>query len=277
MDPKLPVLEILPVQSLVIHENHDDSRAGPLIERIQGCDIFTNPIIVTPFHDHSARYMVLDGANRTTAVRKIGFPHILAQVVEEDTLNAETRTWNHVIWDMDSIELLEDIRSIPGLELHPTDVVHSHESTNKKALITLQLPNWDTYTGHIQTVNILERNETLNAVVSKYKDKANHDRTNQNSVKLLRKLYPTLSGLVIMPNLEIGHILYLAGEGYKLPSGVTRFMVSPRALRVNYPLAELASHKSLGQKNDTLHAWIQDQVARKGVRYYSESTVLYDE
>jgi hypothetical protein len=82
---------------------------------------------------------------------------------------------------------------------------------------------------------------------------------------------------VVFPNFKIDDILKLAGAGYLLPTGITRFTVSPRALHVNYPLFELASSKPLAEKNADLQEWIQKRMAQKGVRYYAEATFLYDE
>jgi hypothetical protein len=71
--------------------------------------------------------------------------------------------------------------------------------------------------------------------------------------------------------------MQLCGEGYMLPSGITRFSVAPRALHVNYPLEELKADKPLEEKNEVLRRWLLDRIAHKGVRYYSEPTVLFDE
>ena len=62
--------------------------------------------------------------------------------------------------------------------------------------------------------------------------------------------------------------------GYLQPVGL---VVSPRALHLNYPLAELAADKPLEQKNAELQAFIQERIAKKGVRYYAEATFLFDE
>lgn len=61
------------------------------------------------------------------------------------------------------------------------------------------------------------------------------------------------------------------------PPGITRFTISPRALRVNYPLDELSANKTLEAKNEVLQHWVNERIARKGVRFYAEATVLYDE
>jgi hypothetical protein len=90
-------------------------------------------------------------------------------------------------------------------------------------------------------------------------------------------IYPQLCGLVIFPKFTINDLLVLAADGYLLPTGITRFIISPRALHLNYPLGELASSESLDTKNEKLQRWLMDQIARKHVRYYAESTFLFNE
>ena len=61
------------------------------------------------------------------------------------------------------------------------------------------------------------------------------------------------------------------------PPGITRFTISPRALRINYSLNELTDNQDLEEKNHMLQRWMRERVARKGVRFYAEASVLYDE
>lgn len=278
MNPKLPVLAVLPVHSLVIHEHHDASRTGPLIERIRSSGVFTNPVIVMPLHDHTARYMVLDGANRTTATRQMGFDHILAQVVEPDELGVETQTWNHVVWDIPPEQFFENIRQIEGISLRKSNAEKAYENViHRQGLCAIHLPDGRVYEAHVHSANGRKRNEFLNSIVDTYKSTGRLDRTNQRTIEPLKKLYTSLSGLVFMPKLKIRHLTQLVSQGEFLPAGVTRFTISPRALRVNFPLNVLLSDISLEEKNDALHHFIQSRMSSKGVRYYAEETVLYDE
>jgi hypothetical protein len=48
-------------------------------------------------------------------------------------------------------------------------------------------------------------------------------------------------------------------------------------LRLNYPLDKLKSNHSLAEKNAELTRWIQERYAQRGVRFYAESTYLFDE
>ena len=90
-------------------------------------------------------------------------------------------------------------------------------------------------------------------------------------------IFPNLCGMVIFPHFEISQVLDLASQGMLLPAGITRFKVSPRALRVNYPLYELGDDKPIEEKNITLQSWLMKRIRNKSVRYYQEHTVLYDE
>jgi hypothetical protein len=96
---EMPKLQILPVEALWRHEWHDQQRAKPLIEKLRASGVLRNPPVVTPFEDGSGRYMVLDGANRTTAFEQMGLPHCICQVVKADNPSLDLRTWNHVLWN----------------------------------------------------------------------------------------------------------------------------------------------------------------------------------
>lgn len=278
MDQKYPQLAVLPLHSLVIHEHHDDSRTGPLIERLEASDVFTNPIIVSPLHDHTARYMVLDGANRTTATRRMGLEHILAQVVEPEELGVETHTWNHVIWDVPVDAFLDRLQAIEGLAFKESTPERANETVlMRNGLASVHLPDGRAFEILAPAIGRVARNAFLNQVVDTYKNAGRMDRTPQRTIEPLRKLYPTLTGLVFMPKLRIRHLSYLVSQGHFLPAGVTRFTISPRALRVNFPMDILRSRMSLEEKNDALEEFIQARIAKKGVRYYAEATVVYDE
>ncbi len=69
MHESTPHLEIIPVASLVEHEWHEEQRTPPLVARIQESGVLRNPPNPTPLRDSSQRFMLLDGANRITALR----------------------------------------------------------------------------------------------------------------------------------------------------------------------------------------------------------------
>jgi hypothetical protein len=72
-------------------------------------------------------------------------------------------------------------------------------------------------------------------------------------------------------------VLELARDGELLPAGLTRHLIQGRALRINYPLGELKSQDGLGEKNAQLKAWLLHKLSTKEVRFYGETTFLFDE
>jgi hypothetical protein len=276
--PEFPTLTFLPVDCLLIHEQHDDQRTLPLIHRMRASGVFRNPPVIAPLQDGSGRHMVLDGANRITALRQMGCPHALVQQVQPDDPGLVLHNWNHTVWEYSPVRFLRGLRAIPGLRmlrLSSPDIQPSLQSECGIALV--QSSRGRLYTLCAEAADLETRVLLLNAVVDSYKERARFDRTSLRDACQLADVYPSFCGLVIFPSFNIHDLLRLAGKAYLLPAGITRFMISPRALHLNYPLAELAADKPLADKNQALHRWIQDRLAHKGVRYYAESTYLFDE
>lgn len=274
----LPHLTFVPLDKILLHEQHDNSRTRPLLIRIRNSGVFRNPPIVTPLKDGSNTYMVLDGANRTMALRALGFPHVLVQVVEPDDPGLDLQTWNHVVWEMNARRFLNNLATLPDLDMEPVPIGNVQPSlyeTNN--LVLVRLADGSTYSICTHTENLAERVGFMNQIVNSYQESARLDRTNTQDVHTLSQIYPLFCGLVIFPKIRIADIMHLAGVGSLLPSGITRVTISPRALHVDYPLRELESKDPLEAKNDRLDHWLKDLLARKGVRYYAEATYLFDE
>jgi hypothetical protein len=275
-EERIPHLEILPVASLLEHEWHDDQRTEPLMVRIEESGVWRNPPIVAPLQDGSQRYMVLDGANRVASLKKLNYPHALVQVVHPDDQGLKLLNWNHVIWGYGSsqfvaaIEQLKDVYLVSGEDERPN-------LRKECGIAVIQVDRGDLYSVCAKTEGLQSRVELLNAIVDLYKDQASLDRTNEWSVVRLTAIYPDLCALVIFPRFEVKDILVLAGQGCLLPTGITRFMVSPRVLHLNYPLEAMEADLSLEQKNAELQDFIHRRLAEKGVRYYAEATYLFDE
>jgi L-serine kinase (ATP) / ParB family transcriptional regulator, heme-responsive regulator len=277
MIPNLPVLSFLKIEDVIIHEWHDDQRTPPLIDRIRETGLFRNPPIVAPLHDGTGRYMVLDGANRITALRSMGFPDVLVQVVEPDQPGLHLENWNHVLWEMDPKVLLADIRAIPNVNPVVMEDQSQPNIMDDCGLALVQIPRGNKFTLCTGSDELVIKVALLNAIVDCYKNRGKLDRTMARDVRDLEDVYTNLSGLIIFPQFKIQDVLQLAGAGYLLPTGITRFTISPRALHVNYPLYELAADKTLEEKNETLQRWVQSRINKKGVRYYAEATFLFDE
>jgi hypothetical protein len=275
MIPNLPTLKILPLDHMILHEDHDLQRTLPLVEKLRAQGILRNPPIVMPLEDGSGRCMVLDGANRVTSLTEMGFPHIVAQVVQAQDKNVTLQTWNHIIWGLNPQKLirsLQKVASIKFLKVDPRKSVDPPESIPTQ----FRLPDGSLYLA--QTPNSLhEKVKALQSIVNCYKERATLDRTSQTLIEGFRSIYPDLTALAIFPRFDIPSVLRLSGAGSLLPTGITRFTISPRVLHLNYPLHELSSNRPILYKEAYLQKWVEQRAIRKGIRFYSEATFLFDE
>jgi hypothetical protein len=276
MIPNIPNLRILPIESLILHEDHDMQRSLPLVEKLRANGIIRNPPIVMPLNDDSDRYMVLDGANRVTSLKEMEFPHIVAQVVKPDDQHVNLQTWNHVVWGMSARTLMASLRKVKGIELIKVNTSRSLDAP-KYLPMQVRFANGNFYIIKETPSDLATHIQTLHSIVNTYKTRASLDRTSQTLIDTFKKVYPDLTALFIYPSFKIKTVLKLAGQNIVLPTGITRFTVSPRALHLNYPLHELSSGKPIEYKEEYLNHWIQERVKNKGVRLYSEATFLFDE
>ena len=276
MIPHLPTLKILPIDRVILHEDHDLQRTLPLVAKLRAQGILRNPPIVMPLTDNSGRFMVLDGANRVTSLREMEFPHIVAQVVEASNPHVNLQTWNHVVWGMSTSTLMSALRKINGIELIKVNTQRSLDAP-KYTPLQIRLPDGRFYILEEAPSELATHIGTLHQIVNAYKTRASLDRTSQTLIDSFKKVYADLTALIIFPRFKIRTVLKLAGQGNVLPTGITRFTASPRALHLNYPLHELSSGKPIEYKEAYLQHWLEERVKNKGVRYYAEATFLFDE
>lgn len=276
MIPTLPTFKILPLNRLILHEDHDLQRTLPLVAKLRAQGILRNPPIVMPLNDGSDRYMVLDGANRVTSLRELEFPHTVAQVVEASNPHVNLQTWNHIVWGMDTNTLISLLRKVKGIKLVKVDPQKSLDAP-KYMPLQIRLADGRLYILEETPSDLATHIDTLHQIVNTYKTRASLDRTSQTLVDSLKKIYPDLTALVIFASFKIKTVLKLAGQNIVLPTGITRFTVSPRALHLNYPLHELSSGKPIEYKEAYLQHWVEERVKNKGVRHYTEATFLFDE
>ncbi|HKJ26009.1 MAG TPA: hypothetical protein VJ965_00100 [Anaerolineales bacterium] len=268
-----PNLQILPAEIVKLHEHHDPQRTEPLFARIREDAILKNPPLVAPLSNGGEKYMVLDGANRVTAMKNMGFPHILAQVVDPDSPNVGLNTWNHVIWNIETNSLIMAIDSIPEISCEPYE--NEEFVFDDRTAAFMQTPD-----GPYQKITVTDadsRSVAINKIVGAYMGISRYDRTQIEDLTKIPGMYNNLAALIVYPPFTIQDVLHFTEQGKLLPAGVTRFSVAPRALRINYPLSALTGEGTREEKQAALDAFIKERMNLKGVRIYTEPTVLYDE
>ncbi len=272
----LPDLRMLPASSLVTHEDSDPRRVDKLKERLRKEGRLKSPPIVAAIPG-TDRYVVLDGANRTNALAKMGAPHVVAQVVSYGDPGVELDTWYHVVAGMDLAEFEDALTKITELKLKECSLEEAREalSTNQAAAYII------CESGVRQVCNsgkqIRRDIGLLNKVVGAYRGRADIYRASNDIWEIQKPYYPEITALVIFPRLTPSDILMAAREGEKVPSGITRHIIPARAVNINISLSVLEADWTLERKREWLHEWLMERMAANAIRYYSESTFTFDE
>ncbi|MEJ2013627.1 MAG: ParB N-terminal domain-containing protein [Anaerolineales bacterium] len=276
--PELPELKIIDTASLQPHEDIDPARIDPLIQALGDEGLLRNPPIVLPLNKEPERYLVLDGANRTMAFKEMGIPHVLVQVVHFGSESLRLRTWNRVIFGAGPDELFkamaEKVETIP---LPRERRARLEAISTGSRLAYLSLPDGSAWGLGRERERLEPRVEQLQRLLATVEDIGQTERSGEVEAEALAEVYEKLSGLLIFPEFEIEEVIEVANAGICLPSGLTRFIISPRALRLNYPLERLTSGMDRDRKQQELDDWVHERVKGRKVRFYAESTFLFDE
>lgn len=280
-DFRLPDLRFVPTEAVYPHEYHDLQRTEPLVKRLRESGTLKNPPIVTQVGDGmrvEPRYVVLDGANRSTAARAAGWPHILVQVVRYESPSVELHTWFHALTADARATLEEGLATLSGLDVRRHDRLQARAMlARREALACIVLDQDDVIVVRGgQTLH--ERNQLLNALVLLYQDRVPYVRVTTDSLTAARKEHPDVRALVIFPRFDPAEVIDLASAGEYLPAGITRHLIRWRALRVNIPLSLCEdATMTLDQKNAWVADWMATRLTKREVRFYEEPTVLFDE
>jgi len=285
----IPDLRLVPTEALLLHEHADEKRVTRLEARVKSDGFLKNPPIVSPMpgDDH---YVVLDGANRSSAVKRLGYPHILVQVVPYTPDHVTLLTWHHLIAGRDPATFLQEISAVEGLTLQPLALDVARDALNQLMILAyIVLP--DSYEGEVPLVYAVDgvpgidnhgaasSTALLNAMVDTYKSDpqvAIH-RVGTDELQELSDYYDDISGLIVFPPYKPDDIIRLAQAGTTVPTGITRHIINRRALRVNVPISLLSSPESLEEKNAWWHEQVKRKLAANEIRLYQESTYLFDE
>lgn len=268
----LPHLEVVALERVVLHEEFDARRIEALAERVQRDGVVRNPPIVAPLGD--GRYVVLDGANRVSALKYLEYRDALVQIV--DYHDVQLHTWHHLVTGFAGDDLFAEIRERLAMPPEPSDLAAARRALGAGALAFLGLPDGRTYVlpgGG----DLVARAAGQCALVGVYNGRADIHRVQADDLSALAGAYDDPRGLVVFPTYAPDDVLALVRAGGRLPSGISRHVIPGRALRVNYALALLADPRDRGEKNAELAQWIRRKLQAREIRYYDEPTVLYDE
>lgn len=280
-DFRLPDLRFVPVDSVFPHEYNDLQRTEPLVRKLVESGVMKNPPIVTQVgdgHRVEPRWVVLDGANRSTAAKAAGWPHIVAQVVRYESPTVQLHTWYHALTAEARDRIEAGLAQVPGLACTVESRIHARAMLARREALACVIHSDSEALVLMGGRTLHERNRLLVDIVRVYQDRVPYVRVNTDSLAQARHEHPEISALIVFPRYDPAEVIELASAGEYLPAGITRHLIQWRALRLNIPLERCMDRvASLEEKNAWLQRWLQERLTTRQVRFYEEPTVLFDE
>lgn len=267
-------LKVVPIDRVRLHEGFDPWRVKRVIVSMRHRGVMKNPLVVAEREDD---YIVLDGATRTTALRRMRIPHVVVQVVSYTDPGICLSGWHHILIGLPAERLLALFRQIPGLVYapRPSNDLLPHLQA-KQSLFGLITRDGGSYAFQSDLGSGRDA-QLLSTAVATYRGKAEVHRTAELDLPTLINQNPELSAVVVFPVFTPEDVIHFALNEAKLPMGITRHIIHGRVLGLNVPLDLLASDRSLSEKNVWLQDLIRKRFRRHNVRTYEESTIVFDE
>ena len=270
---ELPELNILAIGDVLFHEEPDIERVAKLIDRFSADGMLKNPPVVAKVDGNSSR-ILLDGANRITALIKLEFRDVLVQEIELSDPSLIISQWHHAVEYLTKQEIITHIDDIPGITRK--EWLGDADADDPDFLCRIEFTD-ETGNALFGAGDFFSKVDQLRQFTDIYHKLAYMDRVSYTNLAHLKKNYLNLSALVSFRNFTKDEVLAISGVGKRVPSGITRVMLPKRALNFNLHLDILKSNLSLEEKNDWLHETIRHKIFNKSIRFYREPTFFFDE
>ncbi len=257
--PEMPVLRVVALENVRAHEQVDPMRVDRLKARIGTDGIQINPMICT--EAPSGELVLLDGATRTEALRRLDLEFAVVQMVKPDDVTLET--WHHVIRDCPPAEFLS--------RMEKAELLSTTEDSGP--------PRIHTNEEEVRTVDggPLSPNATLSALVDTYIGRWTVSRVTDHGTSSVAWRFPDWSVIVEFPTLSVEDVMKAAVGDDLLPAGITRFLVSERALRLNADLTLLSGPGTREEKQEALDGLLETRAHNGRIRRYEETVYILDE
>jgi hypothetical protein len=265
-------LRVVDIKDVVKHELIDPRRVEKLKATLKQAEVFTNPPIVAEDQD---KYIVLDGATRTTAMQELGFDHMVVQVIS-NLKDCQLDTWQHVIRKVEPRQIFDLLDAMPEITLVETpggDVLE--KMADHGGLCYMITTNEKCY--HIQPAPGVNHLDALNKLTNAYIEASVVTRTTLSDIGELINAYPDMAALMVFPKYDPQQVVQIARSGRALPAGITRFLIPGRVMRLNIQMDILKTGTTLQGKNQWLYQFTMDKLDHDKARLYQEPVYLLDE
>ena len=267
-------LEVVPIGQVSPHEAIDDKRVERLMRNLEEAGRLVNPPLVTYWNE---RYVILDGATRFSALKRLGYPYLIVQLIDAQRDDFELHTWYHAISSEKSLDdLLDYLADVPDLCLSPLPADRFSDAfAHEQALCYFLTPDGSAILA--ETAPEADRLLVMNQLVAAYTRWGEVERTLLTDLVRLQAQFPRLTTVAVFPQFAPETVFEVASRGELLPAGLTRFIIPGRILRLNADLPQLRKDEPLAAKRAWFNQFLAEKLARSRLRYYQEPVILLDE
>lgn len=230
-----------------------------LAQRIATDGTQANPVVCV--ERSTGDFVLLDGATRTEALKRLGYDYVVVQVVDPATVLLHT--WNHVVRGTTSEEVLRALASHRDLRFGG-DTGAPRLCVPAGPRRTIEGPG-------------LSQAQILNSIVSAYIGHWRVNRLIEADLETVEWRFPDWAAVIEFPELTVEEVAQAAIGGELLPAGVTRFVVPDRALRLKVGLDLLRGSESIGVRQQELDDILAERAHQGRIRRYEEPVVVLDD
>jgi hypothetical protein len=248
-EPLASVLLVSP-DTVTPHEIAVDDHVRELATEILADGYVRHPMISAAV---GGRYVLLDGTHRLAALSSIGVRRVPLQVIAQSAVRFDT--WAKIV--------VHRRGCAPVLETP----FAWHEGSDASAAVNVFASHGQTWHTSKSATSLKARHEILTRILSSIAD-ANEIRT---SVPSQAKPNGPCSFVLGFQTWSLEEVIHLTQQERRLPSGLTRVIVSGRILNLRVPL------EMLRDQHVDANTWSQFiSSARRRSRVYDEPTILVD-
>jgi hypothetical protein len=263
-------LKLLKASGVMLHEEVEESRYERLYNRLQDEGVLYNPLIVGRYKN---KYVLIDGANRYQALKKLGAKTILAQIVDYKSDELKLKSWYHFVNNMtfDDLKIYLEGR---GLKYSKWNIKSRLDKLNYIGVagasgkgIKIKLSK-----------KLDEMLKSLSAINKYYENNFGYTRIDSDAdLSNLKRVFPGSGLLFVFPMFPKQQIVKIAANENKVPAGITRHLLPNRVLRIKFEIEKLMTDENLDGRNKELDLLIRQKAESKKVRLYKEPLLIFDE
>ena len=276
-----PNLALIPEDAILFHEHPQRRRTLRLMEKIRADAFLRNPPIVADLGDEF--YLLLDGANRVSSLRELGYSHVPVQVVDYGNPAIQLKGWHHLLIQGRSLNLLEAFRAMPELRVEAvsTEMIKRHLELRQVFAIFVDENTacWGLFPHTEEShVDSFRRIEVLDRVVVHYEGQSDLERIKLAEFSSLPEVIRSVEHqLCLFPDLTKEELMELARAKVMIPTGITRHLIPGRALGLNLDLHFLMDGATAEAKKAHFREYLQQIEIEGRIRYYEESVFIMNE